>query len=512
MSDLKTRRFLFGPWKGLLLAALLLALAFSAQAQGMVMMGFEDPAVSRDWSQNRFFQHMEGLTGLSFTFRQYGDEGEYRQALAALGQDGQPLPDVLFKAALSPAETIRLLEAGVLIDLAPYLEAHCPNFFALMEADPLLRQAVTLPGGQIGALPFVETAPAQNVLWINREWLETLKLDMPGDAEAMQAVLQAFKTGDPNRNGRQDELPLSFMGPYDLKYLAHAFGLSANDFNLFVKDGAVRFMPLEEAFAPFLAWCRELYQEGLLAKDGFTTLDAFRRVTDTKGVNRFGAFFAPLPTYLVPMEWAQAYLAVPPLSYGGERVYRAIAQPVQTGTFAITSACEDIGAALNWVDHLYSLEGAVLSGVGLEGADYVVDGDGSWRSIPGIHDPAYQANGIIATGTSIPGISSDAFQRRYTDPLVRALSEQVDVVSAVARVPFPPFSLTAEEEADIAPLQAAIAEHVDVSIARIILGEREITEPELAAFRQELEALGLERFMAFWQTIYDRTEGQGLEK
>jgi putative aldouronate transport system substrate-binding protein len=86
------------------------------------------------------------------------------------------------------------------------------------------------------------------------------------------------------------------------------------------------------------------------------------------------------------------------------------------------------------------------------------------------------------------------------------------VVSAVARVPFPPFSLTAEEEADIAPLQAAIAEHVDVSIARFILGEREITEPELAAFRQELEALGLERFMAFWQTIYDRTEGQGLEK
>ncbi len=505
MNDLKKRKHLLG----LMLAmTMTLSLVTTGLAQTMTLMGFEDPAIGRDWNKNQFFQHMAQKTGLDFTFRQYRDEAAYHQALAALGEDGQPLPDVLFKAALRPDETMQLLDLGVLIDLAPYLEAHCPNLTALMAENPNLRQAITLPGGRIGALPFVEMAPAQNVLWINKSWLDSLKLDMPVDSEALSDVLRAFKTGDPNRNGRQDEVPLSFMGPYDLKYLAHAFGLLANDYHVFIDDDTVRFMPLEPDFMRFISWCRALYQEGLLAKDGFATLDTFRRITDAKATKRYGAFFAPLPTYLLPLEWAGEYQALPPLSYQGRQVYRSIAQPVLTGTFAITSACPDVGAALSWADTLYSPEGAVLAGIGLEGTDYVVDGDSSWRSIPGIQDPQYQTDSIISTGTTIPGISSDAFQRRYSDPMVKTLSEQVDVVSAVARMPFPLFLLTAGEMAEIAPLQAEIARHVDVSMARFILGEREISRAEFDLFRSELEERGLARFLAFWQGIYNRTEEQ----
>ena len=112
-------------------------------------------------------------------------------------------------------------------------------------------------------------------------------------------MLQAFKDKDPNRNGKRDEIPLSFLGAYDLKYLAHAFGLAANDFNLFVKEGQAAFMPLEEDFWAFLSWCRALYQGGLLNKNGFSTLDAFRRVSDAKATRVLGAFFAPLRV-LVP--------------------------------------------------------------------------------------------------------------------------------------------------------------------------------------------------------------------
>ena len=488
------------------LVAFLLFAALPGHAQSMVMMGFEEAAVNRKWADNRFFARMEEKTGLAFTFDQYTDEALYRQAVSVLSPGDPDMPDLLFKASLSPAETIDLLANGAIINLAPYLETHCPNLTALLAENPALRQAITLPDGQIGALPFVEAAPAQNVLWINRNWLDTLKLDMPTDAKSLEAALLAFKTLDPNRNGRNDEVPLSFMGPYDLKYLAHAFGLTANDYNLFVESSSLRFMPLEDGFRDFVSWCRGLHAQGLLAKDGFATLDSFRRVSDAKAINRLGAFFSPLPTYLVPMEWAGEYEALPPLVFEGRQVYRAIAQPWQTGTFAITSVCQDVAAALQWVDCLYSPEGAVLAAIGLEGQDYVVDGDGSWRSLPGIHDPQYQANGIIATGSTAPGVSSDAFQRRYTDPMVRKLSEQVDGVARIAAVPFPPFSLSREEQAEVAPLQAALGRHVDETIARFVLGEREITDEAFDEFQRELEALGLSEFMAFWQKAYDRGE------
>ena len=435
----------------LCLTACVCLTALPAAARDMVMMGLEDPVVNRDWSQNKFFTRMAERTGLSFSFRQFNDEAAYRTALAALGEEGGEQPDVLFKAALTSAETIAMLEKGALIDLAPYLEDNCPNLSALMAQHPALRQAITLPDGRIAALPYVETVPAQNVLWINAGWLQALKLDMPEDAESFRAMLAAFKNGDPNRNGRRDELPLSFMGAYDLKYLAHAYGLAANDFNLFIREGRARFMPLEENFRPFLAWCREMYQEGLIAKDGFSAVDAFRRVSDPKAEKKTGAFFAPLPTYLVPVEWAGDYQAMPPLSYQGKRVYRQAAQMAQTGTFAVTSSCPDAAAALQWADQLYTPEGAVLASIGLEGEDYVVDGDGSWRSLAGISDAAYQAGAVIASGTAAPGLSSEAFQRRYTDPMVDALARQVDVVAAVSDGPFPPFTLTSSEEKYIAP-------------------------------------------------------------
>ncbi len=87
-----------------------------------------------------------------------------------------------------------------------------------------------------------------------------------------------------------------------------------------------------------------------------------------------------------------------------------------------------------------------------------MDGDGSWRSLPGIQDTAYQANGIISTGP-IPGVSSDAFQRRYSDPLVGQLSGQVDQVRAVAAIP----ALFLDGGGGTAdrPLQAVIGRHVD---------------------------------------------------
>lgn len=506
MNDWMINRFLTRILALLSLAALMAGAIIPAFADDLVMMGFDDASLNRDWANNRFFSHMAEKTGLTFTFRQYSDEQAYHDALMAMATS-QDHPDVLFKASLSPAQALMLTEQGVLMDLAPLLKEHCPNLVAMMEKQPLIHQAVTLPGGKIAALPFVETAPAQNVLWINKAWLDMLGLEIPKDYLEFEKVLKAFKSRDPNRNGRADEVPLSFLGAYDLKYLAHAFGLVGNDFNLFTDAGLVRFVPGEEAFTAFITWCRGLYQEGLLARDGFSTADALRRVTDEKAANTFGAFFSPLPSYLVPLAWGEQYVALQPLEYNGERSYRPIAQPVITGTFALTTACRDVAGALNWVDTLYTREGAVLAAIGKEGLDYVVDGDGSWRSVPGISDARYQADAVIASGTAIPGISSDAFQRRYTDPVIRNISEQVDIVTGAVNSPFPAFSLSAEEEAAVAPLQEAIGRYVDESIARFVLGEWDVSDEQFAVFDQRLQELGLKEFLSFWQTIYERTEG-----
>ena len=482
--------------------------AFAQGNPSFVMAGYEEEDTNRTWASNLFFVRMQEKTGVTFTFEQANNYEAWQSVKAGYLQSGAQLPDVLFKASLSPAETMQLLDQGLLIDLAPLIADNAPALYALLQEYPDVKAAITLPDGRIGALPFINLAPSQNCLWINNDWMQFLKLEMPTTWQELQAVLEAFKTKDPNRNAKDDEIPLTFLGAYDLKYLAHAWGLAANDFNISAQDGKAVFMPLEENFRPFVTWCRELYQMGLLDPDGFHTVDTLRRVTDAKAVVRCGALFAPLPSSILPGEWLSSYTAVPPLTYEGKQMYRTISPGAIPGTFAITSACQDAAAMLKWVDYLYTPEGAILASAGQEGIDYLVDGDGSWRRTPEAEQNAFQANSIILSGTVPPGISNDDFQRRYADPAVRTISEEIDRVSAVARDPFPVFSLSYAQEQKLAPLQNGIGRYVDESIARWVLGEWELSDAQFTQFEKELERLDLRTFMSFWQDVLDQSKEQ----
>lgn len=486
--------------------ALLLMSGYAAfgESEAVTLMGYEHPDNNRVWEENLFFQRMTQQTGIPLAFRQYQDLAAYQQRLRSLSKDDADLPDALFKAMLDPQTTMDLYEKGVLIDLAPHLAAHAPNFSALMREDPSILPAISLPGGQIAALPFITRLPSQNILWINKAWLDDLKLPMPETIEDLEAVLAAFKTRDPNKNGRADEIPLSFVGPYDLKYLAHAWGLVANDYNLYVETGKVRFMPLEPGFREFIEWSAGMYAGGFFDRDAFSTPDTLRRQTDAKAANRFGAFFAPLPTSVVPLEWSRQYEAMVPLMHEGRRVYRQIASPVFYGTFALTAACGDVPGMLSWVDSLYAPEGAILASIGLEGEDYVVDGDGSWRLLREPGDRAYLSQVIIGSDQSAPGITNEEFQSNYTDPGVRQLTGQTLTVSRYAVLPFPDFPLTAEQQAGILPLQKAIGRYVDESIGRFVTGEWPVNDESMAEFAETLESLGVGQFLALWQQIYDK--------
>lgn len=490
----------------LLIVLAVLVPAFRAAqetGQAMTMMGLEDEGVARVWQDHLFFRRMADSTGITFGFEQFHEREAYQKRLDGLKAGAADLPQVLFKAGLSPSQAQELFERGVLVDLSPYLEEHMPAFSALMRQKPEIRTAITLPGGVIPALPFVDEIPGQNILWINRVWLDALNLPLPGDAKALKEVLAAFQAGDPNRNGRADEIPLSFSGAYDLKYLAQAWGLLANDFNVSAKDGEVRFLAAEKEFRGFIAWCADLYREGLLDNKGFTMPDTMRKVTDAKAANRYGAFFAPLPTQLVPLEWVGQYEALPPLAFEGKASARAVASTVFYGTFALTSACPDIPGMLSWADRLYTREGAVLAGIGLLGEDYVVDGDGTWRMTREAPDSAYYAQTVISGGYTAPGLSMFSFQKSYTDPQVRSLAEQAENIAAQTVLPFPDLPLTREQEGRLAPLQAGLGRYLDEAIARFVTGEWELSDARFADFESGLAARGLEEFLLLWQQIYD---------
>ena len=493
---------------GLLLGLMLVVLpAFGSAETAFTMAGFDGQDSTRTWEGNGFFNRMEARTGLSFTFQQYNDSAAWQAAKNAMFAQNGELPDVLFKAALTTDELIRYTESGQLIDLLPLLEENAPNLWALLQENPDWLKAITLPNGKVGALPALQELAPQNAMWINKAWLDKLGLQEPTDMESLIKVLRAFRDRDPNGNGKKDEVPMLFLGSWELKFFSHAWGVVANDYNIYLEDGQVHYWPLEDSFFEFAQTMRDLYAEELLDPNGFATSDAIRRVTDSDADITYGAFFAPTPLTLLPYTTGtEHYVVMGPFEYEGKAAYRDLIGQVTRGTFAITSACEDPAALLRWVDILYTEEGATEAMAGEEGVNYSYDETGRWDWVGG-------AEALGLTGLSeltvyesgeMPWLFPLAFNDKYVETNVGRMNDELSALQAQTVKPFPTYTLTAEENAYVGSLQLELGRYVDEMLARMVLGEIKINDKTKAEFLSGLEQRGVADMIAFWQEIAQR--------
>ena len=490
----------------LLIAAMMTlscALVFAEETQrapDYIMEGYDGDSSGHVWDTNLFFARMQERTGISFQFRQFSTYEDWIERKAEILR-GENLPDVLFKASLTAGETRDMAAAGVIIDLKPYLEEYAPDLWALLQADEERLASITLPDGTIPALPAINELQNNDLPWINREWLRNLRLEMPTTAEELTEVLRAFKTGDPNRNGKADEIPLSFIGMWELRFLGHAFGIIDNDYYMTCRDGQVTSSLTTDENRAFLTWLHQLWEENLLDHQGFTTVDTLRQITDTNTTVPYGMLLTTTPLTVVPAESATKYQIMPPLKYEGKQIYRDLLGEVIRGTFAITRECSEPEKLVAWVNYLYTDDGARLAQAGLEGEDYLMNEDGTWEWM---NDATTVANVTlpevtIVEGGSAPGISPIAFQLTYSDEETRSYITQMASMKEYDEVPYPLVFMTKEDEARAAELQAVIAPYAEQRMAAFVTGDAELTDANWNDFVNRLEELGLGEAVSLWQ-------------
>ncbi len=483
--------------------------AVSLAEAAFTMAGFDGEDSTHNWNTNGFFTRMQEKTGVSFTFQQYNKAADWQKAKDAMFAQGGQLPDVLFKASLTTPELIRYTDSGQLIDLKPLLEENAPNLWALLQAHPDWLEAITLPNGKIGALPTLQEIGPQDGMWINQKWLTALKLDMPTNMEELRAVLTAFRDRDPNGNGKKDEVPMMFLGPWELKLFSHAWGVAANDYNIYLDEsGKVQFWPLDDRFIEMLKTLRSFYADGLLDPNGFSTADSLRRITDDEAELTYGAMFAPTPVNLVTYDMAEEFVALEPMVYEGKQVYRDLFGSVTRGVFAITSACSDPAKMLQWIDVLYTEEGAIEAMVGKKDVDYEIDANGYWDwagGLANVNMNVISELSIYDTG-DMPWLFPRDFYNLYTDESVRRINAEMEKTAEHAVSPFPVYTLTEEQSAQVVALQNELGLYVDESIARFVMGEWEINDETVKAFREGLEQRGVDRMIDFWQNVADQVQ------
>lgn len=171
-------------------------------------------------------------------------------------------------------------------DFAPYMKK-LPNVQKFFEARPTARKMVE-DGGKIQILPS-DRGKGYRVsathMFINKTWLDKLGLAMPTTWDELETVLKAFKTQDPNGNGKADEVPMNIhglsFGLWSSLTLMNSTGVttafmgsSAESQGYYVEDGKVKNYLTSDALKDTITFLHKLQSQGLIPKDALTRDDS----------------------------------------------------------------------------------------------------------------------------------------------------------------------------------------------------------------------------------------------
>lgn len=191
------------------------------------------------------------------------------------------LPDVLVRN-VSIASAKQYCDADRLIDMTEYYnKGLCVNTDEADKKFPNynVKGNITSADGKIYAIPKIQASPSNEVkykMWVNQHWLDNLgiKLEDVKTTDDFRSMLEKFKNGDPNGNGKADELafntPASSWGGTPYKFLTNAFVFEGDGDMLMLQDGKVTVSYVQDGWFEAADYIKGLVTDGLLTKESFT--------------------------------------------------------------------------------------------------------------------------------------------------------------------------------------------------------------------------------------------------
>jgi putative aldouronate transport system substrate-binding protein len=156
---------------------------------GRLVVGIPQKSTITDYDNNAYTKYLEENTGVKIKFTYFSNTAsEYKQQLALMASSGEDgyfldLTDLIEKYADTYKEKYKTLTDTE----KEYVDLKCKS----MESDAIY------------ALPEVREVlidEIQSLTFINQSWLDAVGMKAPTTVDELYAVLQAFKTQDPNGN------------------------------------------------------------------------------------------------------------------------------------------------------------------------------------------------------------------------------------------------------------------------------------------------------------------------
>lgn len=483
-----------------------------------------------DYENNKFTQWLEEQTGVKLDFV-VAPEQSALEKLNVLLTSGD-YPDVITGNASMPSAQIKLYGGqGIFIPLNDYIEKYGINTKTALEAYPFAKDIITMPDGNIYALPDINDCyhcQMDSKMWIYQPWLDKLNIKTPTTTEEFKAMLKAFKEQDPNGNGKADEIPM--MGAnnggwnaFPEFYMMNSFVYYNNQYcgGLFAKDGKVTAAYTEDGWKEGLKYLNGLVSEGLLAPETYTQDNSVL----VQNAENKEPILGAVPSGYMGMfcqidasdRWEDFVAIAPVAGPDGTRYCKWNPYGGATMKYIITSSCKNPEVAFKMGDFLYTPEATMRSGNG-------PDGEG-WRWLEEGTDKL-GINGKPATYELLKGVDIQTPNSSWNQATIAlrtadfrssaaladsALFEKpLHLMTETEYAPYqppiemviPPLFFSDEQSNELLTIETTIKTFLQEKTAGFITGALDI-DSQWDSYKQELEAIGLPKAIEIYQAALD---------
>ena len=212
-------------------------------------------------------------------------------------------------------------------------------------------------------------------------WFRDNNRELPKTLDEFTEYLRWVKTGDPNGNGKADEIPFAFFNneatiKNAISALAKPFlpwVMTDRDWGLAVMDGKVTEQYRQDEFRDALRYMRTLYSEGLILENSFSIpQDELRAIgsdaADAK-IAIVAGFGADVAVQRGTPRWAEYHFIMPPLEGPNGDKWAPNKDPWnnQIPGLMVTDKCSDPRLAVALYNYMIDFEVSMDGYIGPKG-------------------------------------------------------------------------------------------------------------------------------------------------
>ena len=433
------------------------------------------------------------------------------------------MKDILGGATTYYGSSAGAIEEEIIIDLAEPAEEYMGNYMTILN-DPKYapyKEKAYNSEGQMAEITsisddFKPTSGAQ----IRKDWLEKLNLDVPETYDDWEEVLKAFKAEYNCGNTLLMNGVTQFdnlIAGYGTKGASEA-SMGGNTVNMYQVDGVIRNGYLDDSYRAYLTMMNRWYKEGLMSPDFITaSSDGAQNNMDGTILSGDSGIWFSQGNFITQYE-QMAQVSEPEFSIMG------IADPWSpewndgpvthftqmsggnqggAGGLSVSTNCEDVKTACQWMDYFWTEEGQLLCNYGIEGEGFEYGPDGN----PQFSEFVLSGFNLqfMMVGYTLSGAPSlqdfDKMFFTYSDNVLEAFDTWAASVDDKYTLPSS-MSLNTDQSERYAQIFGDITTMAQERIGRFITGELDI-ETDWDQFQADLQQMGIQDCIDIYQEAYD---------